>query len=152
MSFVWGDLLSRRFKLGGRDSDERVAPLDCAGVVEVIAIRAGIIIQGELILPSAYQMAEVPGEIDAFFDSLGHRFERVGDHARDCTKVGDFIVTDGADLVSDRAIGVARHLAVLVSVERRTFLTATRGWGVTSMPAWSVAPEHVMGAYRVKPT
>lgn len=152
MSIVWGDLLSRRFKLGGRDSDSRLAPLDCAGVTEVIVVRAGIIGVGEMILPSAYQLSGIPGEIDAFFEALGSRFQRLGDHARDCSQVGDFVVTDGSDRERDRAIGVARHLAVLVSPERRTFLTATRGFGIMSMPGWSIAPEHVMGAYRVKPT
>jgi len=128
----WEDLLARHFQFGGRGD----GPLDCAGVAEVIIERAGLAVPGKASLPIYAGPRTAPAALDKYLSTQAAKWQEI-DRAQE---VGDIVTSD-----PDNA-GRPTHVSVVVDISPMTFLSATRGFGVTA----SERVKNPCHAYRLK--
>lgn len=132
---TYSDLLSRGFAIGGRGA----GPLDCAGVVEEILRRAGLIGPEESVFPVVHDEESATRAAVVYLRQRVGRWHRLGSGERAATEVGDVVASGLRD-------GNVRHVSVLVNPEARGFLTSIAACGVVCVRGSMIA--NVEGAYR----
>jgi hypothetical protein len=139
MSLEWEDLLERPFSYGGRGDGS----LDCAGVVEQVLVRLGLLADDGVDFPSYRTQKEIEEDapLEHFLADHGAQFRLIGRFAISARDLGDVAVSD------PYGIGCATHVAVLVDRNPRTWLTASERTGVKTHT--DRALTRLLGVYRV---
>ena len=138
-ALVWHDLLGTPWVLHG-ERPGHDGGMDCTTVTEAVLRRLG----GQPPPSSPWRVLGSPGtqdEMATYLSMLDEAYERVGSTVASATRAGDIVL--GADKA-----GAARHMYVLVSPERGTFLTSTHNRGVVACRGLAI--RSVVGVYRLR--